>query len=429
MTSSLSRSACLSPLAQQIFYSRLPLLSNTCSIECIRVRRISKQTRQRKQTTSPNATRNVKTGSASTHDTVAKLEARPPLRSISQEALTASSYDLSPTLPHPQNDLTSTRPAPLDLPNGPTRERDGSVALQNRVSYFYQLGKAYLKFYKTGFKHIWSNYKEYRPLWKRFYGLDINGCIKYGSIPKISRREFQLYQRTAHDLKKLLPFGLVFAVCGEFTPLVITLLGTAVVPYTCRIPKQVEQNLQKVLDRMRRVERINQQHGRQVRTNRALAYIHNLDPFGLIIRDIPLLSSPLWRYWIQPKFKQHIDNLICDAILITKEGGTQRLDPAELFQFAINIRKPGTIRTLLTHHTLGDPSRIPDQDIKQMRKEVQVFIDEIRQVLMQQESRAAGSNDRQQQQQQQPEEIFVAAARRAAATGMDAPYVLPSKGA
>lgn len=41
-------------------------------------------------------------------------------------------------------------------------------------------------------------------------------------------------------MRKLLPFGLVFAICGEFTPLVIVAIGSGVVPGTCRIPKQVK---------------------------------------------------------------------------------------------------------------------------------------------------------------------------------------------
>lgn len=401
------------------------------------MRHISKQIRQRDQTTNSTLTRhrnrNRKTDSISTHTTVAKLEARPPLRSISQEALTASSYDLSPTLPYPPTDLSSTRPPPLDLPDGPTRAGDGSVTLQNRVSYFYQLGKAFLTFYKAGFKNIWSNYKEYRPLRKRFHSLDLNRSIKYGSIPRITRRDIQLHHRTSHDLKKLLPFGLVFLICGEFTPLVIPLLGTIVVPYTCRIPKQVQQNLQKALTRLEHIQHLTQPKPphQVINRHRALAYAHNLDPFGLATRNLPLLSTPLWRLWVQPKLQRRMDDLLCDAILIAREGGAPALDPAELFQFAVKIRKPAAMRALVAHYAAGgDPSRIPETEIAQTRKEVQVFLEEIRRaLLLREEGGGAGTNRQGQQQQQQAVEIFVDAVERTAAAGVDAPYVPPGEAA
>jgi LETM1-like protein len=415
MRSSLSRSACVSRSIQPFLQGRSHLYLPSRRIECTQVRRLSKQTLQRKHTTGATTT-NAKISQFSARDNVTELEGRPPLRSISQEALATSSYDLAPTVPYPQNDLSSTRPAPLDLPDGPTREKNGSVPIQNRASYFYQLGKAYLKFYKTGFKNIWSNYQEYRDLRKRFYGLDINACIKHGSDPKISRRDFQLYRRTEHDLKKLIPFGLVFAICGEFTPLVIPLLGTAVVPYTCWIPKQVEKNLERVIERIEKVEGNKQEEG-EVRISPALAYVHGLGLFGLTIRETPLLSAPLRRSWIESRLKQRLDDLICDSILILKEGGTARLEPAELFQFAINLRKRDTIHTLLSYSASGDPSLFPEPTLKQTQQETQIFIDEIRRSLVQQEKAGATY---------QPEAIFVAASQRAAAaSGGQGPYLPP----
>jgi len=43
----------------------------------------------------------------------------------------------------------------------------------------------------------------------------------------------------------LLIFALVFAVCGEFTPLVVVLVSN-IVPWTCRIPRQIERDRRKL---------------------------------------------------------------------------------------------------------------------------------------------------------------------------------------
>ena len=349
MRSSLSCSSRVSRSPQTLFQGRRH--HPTCFVERTRLRYISNHTRQRQHLTGATTTA-AKTGQISTHSPIATLKTRPPLQSVSQEALSSSSYDLAPTVPHPENNLSSTRPATLDLPKEAVREVDGSTTLQNHVSYLFQLGKAYLKFYKTGFKNIWYNYKEYQDLRKRFSRFDVNDCIKYGSGPKISRRDFQLYRRTVHDLKKLIPFGLVFAICGEFTPLVIPLLGTAVAPFTCWIPKQVEQNLKKMIERIKRLDGNNQERS-EVGISRALAYVHGVDPFGIALRETPILSTPLWRFWAEPKLKQRMDDLICDAILILKEGGAQRLEHEELFQFAIDLRKRGTLQTLIDHQALS----------------------------------------------------------------------------
>lgn len=36
----------------------------------------------------------------------------------------------------------------------------------------------------------------------------------------------------------MIPFTFMLIICGELTPLVVLALGSAVVPYTCRVPKQ-----------------------------------------------------------------------------------------------------------------------------------------------------------------------------------------------
>ena len=146
------------------------------------------------------------------------------------------------TQPFPEQDLSSTRPAKLEAPEAPSPAQFGGVVpVSERAKYLYRTGRSYLSFYKTGLKNIWSNYKEYQVIKQRLGGRSITDAAKYGYSDgqPISRRDYQMYLRTKHDIWKLIPFGLIFLICGEFTPLVVFALGSRVVPATCRIPKQV----------------------------------------------------------------------------------------------------------------------------------------------------------------------------------------------
>jgi hypothetical protein len=416
MRSSLLCSAWLSRTFLSITEGRVQLQASTLNVARTRSRQISTHTRQPKHTAS-SATKNARTVRKGTHASAAvpKSLHRPP-----SENLSASSYNLSLNVPHPENDLSSTRPAPLNLPDGPVKELDESVSLKSRGTYLFRLGKAFVGFYKTGIKNIWFNYKEYRQIRKRIDGTAIHNLIQHGPTPKISRREFQLYLRTQHDLKKLVPFCLVFAICGEFTPLVIPVLGTAVVPYTCRIPKQVKQNLQKTLSRIQNVERIGPQRG-GVSMTPALAYVHDVDPFGLALRKVPVLGPLLWRFWVEPKFKRRMDDIICDAILIMREGGVQRLEPEELYQFCVEIRKVDTIKHLIDHYTLGIQSQIPDPELRRTQDGLKVFLDEIHRLTDYEGKRRI----------EKPEVVFESAAQHANRTDgevyIPAPEVLKGK--
>lgn len=39
----------------------------------------------------------------------------------------------------------------------------------------------------------------------------------------------------------MIPFTLILIVCGEFTPLIVPIFGSAITPATCRVPSQVEK--------------------------------------------------------------------------------------------------------------------------------------------------------------------------------------------
>jgi hypothetical protein len=248
---------------------------------------------------------------------------------------------LEQTRPFPEQDLSSTRPAPLETPEAPQpHDHNGAVPISAWFSYLYRLGKSYLSFYKVGLKNVWFNYKECRKIKERLGSFSLNDVVKYGGKggrPTITRREYQLCLRTRYDIRKLIPFGLILVVCGEFTPLVVLALGSAVVPSTCRIPRQVTKDR---LNLLKRYDRRGSEPSLQDSTEaQRLAfkearagYVWGLMPSP---RPLPLLHSLLRR-----RVRRRAEELVCDAILIRREGGLIRLDPPEILRFAQQVAGP-----------------------------------------------------------------------------------------
>lgn len=141
----------------------------------------------------------------------------------------------------------TTRPPPLNLPE---RQPDAST-----FSHLFATGKAYLTFYKTGLRQVITNYKVLRavgqggegPIARSENPVTDPNCID-GYLRFRTRGSLLLYRRIKHDLQKLPIFALMLLVCGEFTPFVVLAVPT-IVPYTCRIPKQVDKILKRVEDR------------------------------------------------------------------------------------------------------------------------------------------------------------------------------------
>lgn len=266
---------------------------------------------------------------------------------------------INPVKPTPNQDLKSTRPAELEATLPPEQDQDGNVAIAARAGYFYRLGKSYLTFYKTGLKSIWNNRKEYNKIKARLGSYTPEDAALYGGqqvsneraperIPTITRREYQLCLRTKHDIGKLIPFGMVFAICGEFTPLVILALGSSVVPYTCRIPKQVQhdrrwfvkrlqENAEDRLERLQNAEGenfMNPQHGT------ALAFLHGVSP---IAEPPPIIGKLFYHFWVRPRLIRRGREILADTILIRREGGFDKLEPIEVWEYANKFFCPHVI--------------------------------------------------------------------------------------
>lgn len=126
------------------------------------------------------------------------------------------------------NPPASTLPPPLVLP---TRSPD-----QGPLSYYFSLGRAYLAFYKTGLKAVYSNHLAARKITASLP--PGTPAPRAASDGLLTRSDFQLLRRSRHDLVRIPLFALVVCVFGEFTPLVVLVLSD-VVPRTCKIPRQV----------------------------------------------------------------------------------------------------------------------------------------------------------------------------------------------
>jgi hypothetical protein len=158
---------------------------------------------------------------------------------------TTSTTSTRPSTPHSKvNGPISTLPAPLETP-----ERQPGQSFF--PSYAFALGKSYLKFYKNGLKAIYTNFLACRPIQAKLDNKYNGSLAKAIDAGFLDRSSFQLLTRSWFDVKRIPLFALVFLICGEFTPLVVIAV-TSVVPYTCRIPKQIESD-RKTLEKRRAI--------------------------------------------------------------------------------------------------------------------------------------------------------------------------------
>ena len=144
--------------------------------------------------------------------------------------------------PKPTNPLlnppASTRPPPLTLP------QRGSF--QSTPQYLFALGKGYLSFYKNGVKALWANWKLLRDKLERTPANDRPSLwMRPSTVPRsFSRADWVLLWRVRHDMARLPLFAVMLIVIGEWMAVVV-LYVDAVVPYTCRIPRQLFKALEK----------------------------------------------------------------------------------------------------------------------------------------------------------------------------------------
>ena len=182
----------------------------------------------------------------------ATVEPPSPQSLITADTPTLNPYDFSDKI----NPPSTTLPAPLVVPE---RQPD-----QGTIKYYASVGRAYWGFYKTGVKNVWRNAQERQrlvrrtrmnkktpppamPDTKRNSVLDERALGQYANYP-FTRAEFQFFTRAWSDAKRIPLFVILLAVFGEWTPLIVAFC-TPIVPYTCRIPKQIRKSREKLEER------------------------------------------------------------------------------------------------------------------------------------------------------------------------------------
>jgi hypothetical protein len=252
---------------------------------------------------------------------------------LSQKRHASSTTTSTSTIPSPPrskvNGPISTLPAPL---NTPERQPGQSFF----PSYAFALGKSYLTFYKNGLKAIYTNFMACRPLQAKLdnkYGGSLAKAIDAGFLDRLS---FQLLTRSWFDVKRIPIFALVFLVCGEFTPLVVIAV-TSVVPYTCRIPKQIESD-RKTLEKRRAISFRNltaalPENKAGVDDLMRMQLLHISWSLGLsssawdwLGGRLPGLPTP----FLRRKVKRRVQYLEWDDKLIKRDGGVEGMSTEEI---------------------------------------------------------------------------------------------------
>ncbi|ODA80285.1 hypothetical protein RJ55_03243 [Drechmeria coniospora] len=223
------------------------------------------------------------------------------------------------------NPPSSTRPPAL---NSPQRS-----AFNSTFPYLFQLGKAYLTFYKNGLKSVWGNRKLLREKLERTPAEDRPSVFRPYHVPEsFSRADWVLLWRVRHDLLRLPLFGLMLIVIGEFTAFVVVYVD-GVVPYTCRIPKQIYTSLQKA--EQRRKAAFDELDGRHPhgalspRLTAAVARKHvlrSLHLTGTMWDRLAFTPPGMW----QLKGKLRMAFLEGDDRRLIVDGGPLELEPEEL---------------------------------------------------------------------------------------------------
>ncbi|KAL2862947.1 uncharacterized protein BJX67DRAFT_276286 [Aspergillus lucknowensis] len=193
-----------------------------------------------------------------------KSHARPPSSAQpAEKRVPSTSSTATTTLADDINPPPSTRPADLVVPES----LPPSAPAADKLKYYIAVGRAYVSFYKTGLKNVYHNYRASLPIRRSlgipsylptspppnlFYAKSKSKSPKSDSNSKstekalleatrTTRSTFQLLHRAAHDVRRMIPFTLILIICGELSPFVLLALGSAVTPYTCRFPRQLEK--------------------------------------------------------------------------------------------------------------------------------------------------------------------------------------------
>ena len=221
------------------------------------------------------------------------------------------------------NPPPSTRSPILELPS--------RLPDQPHYKYFFNVGKAYAQFYKTGFKNLFQNIKYAKSIAQRLESTTFEEDVRNGLI---SRADWHLVKRHRADVLRMPLFLLIFVFCGEFTPLVAIFFSGAI-PRSLWVPKQVQKAREKSEARRNEVFR-NPPAGLDIDRKEAEPGIIPGPEVLHIGRSLGLYSSlwdridlpPLWL--IRRRIKKRMDFVELDDFTIRRDGGVKGLEAAEV---------------------------------------------------------------------------------------------------
>ncbi|KAH6615634.1 hypothetical protein B0J18DRAFT_437792 [Chaetomium sp. MPI-SDFR-AT-0129] len=234
--------------------------------------------------------------------------------SSSASLKTTPVHDLAPSAANPP---ATTRPPPLDLPSRPAGTTRPPFLSPANFSHLYATGMTYVRFYKTGLKHIITNTR-----------LVYNKPAADGPPAPLpsTRAHLHLRQRWSHDVRRLPLFALILLVCGEFTPLVVLVLPSAV-PLTCRIPRQADKVLRGV-------------QGRRAEARAELALLDGTREQQIeqrlvspaVLAGVLGLRARAWTpgFVAASRVERRLRFLAVDDALLVRSGGARALVPEEV---------------------------------------------------------------------------------------------------
>lgn len=259
----------------------------------------------------------------------------------------------TPTTPetHSINAPTSTLPAEIDRP----QPADPTASTTDKLKRIVTIGRAYLTFYKTGLKNVFWNYRASLPLRAK---LGLPAYLPTSPRPQpadLSRGQYQLVRRSARDVRRMIPFTLILMVCGEFTPLIVPIFGSAITPATCRVPRQVAKDREAhekrkfaaLRDHARasgsalsvadlklggRAERelVALADSRAVESAGVLAVLRACAVFDLVKSHDRFLGTALAGLVYRPRLRRYLEYLAVDDGLIRAGGGVHAMSAAEV---------------------------------------------------------------------------------------------------
>ncbi|KAJ5766420.1 uncharacterized protein N7511_004036 [Penicillium nucicola] len=291
-----------------------------------------------------------------------RQQSRRPSPSPSSSSVPSTNIVTTP-LKNEVNAPSSTFPADIvtPVPISP------SAGLPDKLKRFVEIGRTYLTFYKTGLKNVYRNYRASIPLRKEL-GLPVYlpvsppRTVSRADAPSVQkesllgRAQFQLVCRSARDVRRMIPFTMILIVCGEFTPLIIPIFGSAITPATCRVPSQVEK--ERVSAAKRKIAALDAHVTTSKDSSLILlqsnsegqlhllakqfadpAWVASADPasvmraaavFGLVKRHDRTAGTLLAGMIYRPRLARHVEYLSIDDKMIRVGGGVRALNAAEV---------------------------------------------------------------------------------------------------